>query len=107
MIGHSYFLQVKEIKDLQKVFQNNIIPLLQEYFYGDFGKIGLVLGNGFVEKQDNVKDIFANFDYDDKQELSDRIIYKINDYKGIDDSKNEFINALNLLMNVKIQSEIE
>lgn len=107
LIGHSYFLQVKEIKDLQKVFQNNIIPLLQEYFYGDFGKIGLVLGNGFVEKQDNVKDIFANFDYDDKQELSDRIIYKINDYKGIDDSKNEFINALNLLMNVKIQSEIE
>ena len=41
-IGHSYFLSVESIKDLKSAFQNKIIPLLQEYFFGDYGKIGTV-----------------------------------------------------------------
>ena len=40
------------MEDLKWVFKDKITPLLQEYFYGDYGKIGLVLGNGFVEFQD-------------------------------------------------------
>ena len=51
-IGHSYFMEVKSMEDLKWVFQDKIIPLLQEYFYGDYGKIGLVLGKGFVEFQE-------------------------------------------------------
>jgi Cdc6-like AAA superfamily ATPase len=49
-IGHSYFLQLKsnDVKGLKAVFENNIIPLLQEYFYHDYEKIALVLGEGFV-----------------------------------------------------------
>ena len=43
-IGHSYFIGIQNIDDLRRTFKDKIIPLLEEYFYGDFGKIGLVLG---------------------------------------------------------------
>ncbi|MDR2221825.1 MAG: AAA family ATPase [Flavobacteriaceae bacterium] len=64
LIGHSYFLGVDSIATLMARFKNNIIPLLQEYFYGDYGKIGLVLGKGFVTKAEGMKVSFASFDYD-------------------------------------------
>lgn len=48
-IGHSYFIGVNSVEELKSVFQNNIIPLLQEYFFGDYEKIALILGEGFVE----------------------------------------------------------
>jgi hypothetical protein len=43
-IGHSYFLKAKSLDDLREVILHNVIPLLQEYFYGDWEKICLVLG---------------------------------------------------------------
>jgi len=43
-IGHSYFLKVTSLDDLRDVILQNVIPLLQEYFYGDWEKICLVLG---------------------------------------------------------------
>lgn len=49
-IGHSYFMGVEYEDDLKDVFYDKIIPLLQEYFYGDYEKIQLVLGEGFVKK---------------------------------------------------------
>ena len=62
-IGHSYFINVFSWQQLQSTFQNNIIPLLQEYFYGDYNKIGLVLGEGFFEDFDNqtILNPFPNF----------------------------------------------
>jgi hypothetical protein len=61
-LGHSYFIK----EDFKNSFQNEIIPLLQEYFYNDYGKIGLVLGKGFVREKaitaKNDKSIFADFD---------------------------------------------
>ncbi|MYB32407.1 MAG: AAA domain-containing protein, partial [Acidobacteria bacterium] len=43
-IGHSFFLDVKTWLDLRDVFRDHVIPLLQEYFYNDWGKICIVLG---------------------------------------------------------------
>jgi len=67
LIGHSYFLPIKNAeapeKELALVVQHKILPLLQEYFYGDFGKIGLVLGQGFVRKEEETQ-IFAAMDYE-------------------------------------------
>ena len=53
-IGHSYFMQIAEsenpLDDLKRTFANKIIPLLEEYFYGNPSKIGNILGPAFVKK---------------------------------------------------------
>ena len=43
-IGQSYFWNVKNDGDLQDVMKYDIIPLLQDYFYGDYDEIRNVLG---------------------------------------------------------------
>jgi len=78
MLGHSFLFPVfnalssdKEISafsELQSAFKNKIIPLLEEYFYEDWNKIRLVLGDNqkenenlqFVrEKQIKYKELFG------------------------------------------------
>ncbi|ASO06549.1 AAA family ATPase [Arenibacter algicola] len=62
-IGHSYFIKLKsgDRVGLSNVFKNNIIPLLQEYFYNDYEKIALVLGSGFVEEKGAKKVTFPKY----------------------------------------------
>ncbi len=49
-IGHSYFMNPgTDWKAYLRVFTDKVIPLLQEYFYGDYSRICLVLGKGFVD----------------------------------------------------------
>lgn len=51
-IGHAYFTCLKDkptIEKLGNVFKNSIVPLLQEYFYEDYSKIQLVLGDNAKE----------------------------------------------------------
>jgi hypothetical protein len=43
-IGHAYFLSVRSLADLRDVFADRVIPLLQEYFYGAWDRVCLVLG---------------------------------------------------------------
>lgn len=57
-IGHSYLMKCKDDKDLKNAFKDKIVPLLQEYFYGDYSQIGLVLGGGFVTKTKSSDIIF-------------------------------------------------
>lgn len=61
-IGHSYFIKIEngDVVALSQAFQNKIIPLLQEYFYHDYEKIALILGEGFVERKEG-KVAFAKF----------------------------------------------
>jgi 5-methylcytosine-specific restriction protein B len=74
-IGHSYLLPLKAnptIENLAEIFENRIIPLLQEYFYDDYEKIQLVLGDNqkpddstrFIVKKTDVVKLFGNADID-------------------------------------------
>ena len=55
-IGHTYFFDVTTIEQLADVFQNRIIPLLQEYFFDDWSKIRAVLGNNAFVRESNTRD---------------------------------------------------
>ncbi|MGJ0124561.1 McrB family protein [Campylobacter coli] len=76
-IGHAFFIGVENLEDLKKVFQNKIIPLLQEYFYNDYALISAVLNdNGMIkkcEKDDKYLQKIKNLDNVD----SEKIIYNI------------------------------
>ena len=47
-IGHAFFIKLidsPDINTLGSIFEKSIIPLLQEYFYEDYQKIQLILGD--------------------------------------------------------------
>lgn len=73
-IGHAYLMGVDGFESLKYAFQHKIIPLLQEYFYGDYRKIEMVIGSGFFNDEVKKKKVtFAahqNFiDQGEKYEL--------------------------------------
>lgn len=60
-IGHAYLINVKSKAELCEVFRNRILPLLEEYFFGDYGKIQLVLGdNSEYYKQKDLRTVVEN-----------------------------------------------
>lgn len=85
-IGHAYFMPLKAsptIDTLAEIFANNIIPLLQEYFYEDYEKIQLVLGDNrkqndadkfIIDKKNDYSELFGDVDVD----LDDTCSYEIN-----------------------------
>ena len=85
-IGHGYFMPLRDnptIETLARIFENNIIPLLQEYFYDDYEKIRLVLGDNNKDNTDtqfiqaksiDFESLFGNVDI----ALDDSVAYEIN-----------------------------
>ena len=82
-IGHAYFINVADMETLANVFKNRILPLLQEYFYDDWEKIRLVLGDSQKDENLQLVKIKRNMaaerlfrgkiDY-----IDDKILYEIN-----------------------------
>lgn len=100
-IGHAFFTGLKDdptVDKLAGIFKKSVIPLLQEYFYEDYQKIQMVLGdNGktnesykFIKDYDVVtKDIFKG-SVDDIVDLPEKnyvineeAFYELESYKGI------------------------
>ena len=76
-IGHAYFISLKDsadISELASIFKNKILPLLQEYFYDDWEKIRLVLGDSqFIKEKKPSSGLFkSGTDY-----INDKILYEI------------------------------
>lgn len=87
MIGHAYFLQGKGKliggHELPQVFRNKIIPLLTEYFFDDWEKVRIVLGDDrvddwehlqFVTKTEVPVDVVAK-----NSDLLNPQVYKLNE----------------------------
>ena len=100
-IGHAFFTKLKDdptIETLASIFEKSIIPLLQEYFYEDYQKIQLVLGdNGktdpstkfILDEEVKVKNIFKGDAADvidlpeKKYTINKEAFLKIESYKQI------------------------
>ncbi len=84
MIGHSCFLSLRDdpsLEILANIFKQNIIPLLQEYFYDDYEKIQYVLGDN-QKNDDEIRFIMNTVDNRKlfgKTEIEFKNSYKIND----------------------------
>jgi len=90
-LGHAFFCSVKTLDDLNLCFANKVIPLLQEYFYGNWERVQLVLGDKHeqltAEHRSNKEDYcfilsetleeidVLGFDHDDHD---DRQIFSVN-----------------------------
>lgn len=97
-IGHAFFTELKDdpsILRLSNIFMKSVIPLLQEYFYEDYEKIRLVLGDNakpdettqFIRKI--VKDVSQVFkghpeiDIDANYVINEEAFMNIESYKLI------------------------
>lgn len=75
-IGHAFFTGLADdtsIDKLASIFEKNVIPLLQEYFYEDYQKIQLVLGDN--AKQDDA----IKFVVDQKIKLKELFMGNVED----------------------------
>ena len=71
------------LETLAGIFEDNIIPLLQEYFYEDYEKIRLVLGDNRKDQEDlqfvvKRQNDFANLFGDSGVDFDDSTTYEIN-----------------------------
>ncbi|MGN0666166.1 MAG: McrB family protein [Huintestinicola sp.] len=98
-IGHAYFMPLRidpSINRLGKIFKNSIVPLLQEYFYGDYQKIRWVLGDYNKEPEEQfVKAVAIDYkrtfgenvelflDVDDTYEINNDAFMNINAYRKL------------------------
>ena len=90
-IGHAYFIDVADMETLANVFKNRILPLLQEYFYDDWEKIRLILGDSqFIKEKKPANALFkSGTDY-----INDKILYEI-DKEAFYDEQN-YLKIYNL-----------
>ena len=100
-IGHAFFTGLKDdasLSKLQSIFEKSVIPLLQEYFYEDYQKIQLVLGDNaksddslkfILDEKVVVKNIFKGnvedvIDLPEKRYSINKVAFgNINSYKEI------------------------
>ncbi|MCX6339405.1 MAG: AAA family ATPase [Candidatus Aureabacteria bacterium] len=86
-IGHSYFMGIAASSDplaeLRNVFATKILPLMEEYFYGDPAKIGMVLGERFVSRKDEAIE-WAEGDWG-MDEFEERHVYTLQDPRTMKD----------------------
>ncbi|UTM56694.1 AAA family ATPase [Photobacterium sp. CCB-ST2H9] len=70
-IGHSFFLPLKEspsIEKLAEIFNLEILPLLEEYFFEDWHRVAMTLGD-HLKTDDDLRFIVEQFDIDEITQL--------------------------------------
>ena len=108
-IGHSYFMsnKVSNLEDLKNVWFNEILPLLNEYFYNDWEKLQALLGeasknnDSFIVVKET-KFPFYNYDND----IEDKVYYDFIDKKDMSNDDN-FKSALLKIIEEPKQKEID
>lgn len=100
-IGHAYFTPLIEkpsLESLMTIFEKRIIPLLQEYFFDDWTKINLVLGeNGMVHTINLDLSLFPSMNPSEIEHLKKRN-WDVNKYLFKNAPLEIKINALNQII---------
>ena len=103
-IGHAYFTPLIEdpsLENLMHIFEKRIIPLLQEYFFDDWTKINLVLGeNGMVHTMNLDSTLFLSMNPSEIEHLKKRN-WDVNNYLFQDASLAIKVNALKQIISPK------
>ena len=96
-IGHAFFMEVDSLESLRNVFANKVIPLLQEYFYGDYAKMEMVIGPDFFNSEKRKKKVTFAVQNEDVE-------IPIGNYElmNILDPSFNFDSAINRLLNRKV-----
>lgn len=97
-IGHSYLMGVRSISDLEAAFRHRIIPLLEEYFYGDWEKIQLVFGD-LIDERDSDSRPRAH-----AQCIVSHVIERPNDVLNIRDDSYETLRSYDISDELSPQS---
>ena len=100
-IGHAFFMKLKDeptVEKLASIFRNNILPLLEEYFFEDWEKIINVLGHSNIY-QENEKLTQSQLGFEPSGKS-----YKRNDVLL---NKDTYINIYSLRPNNTNQVELE
>ena len=82
-IGHAYFLALKEspsIETLSSIFQQQVLPLLQEYFFEDWQKIAWVLSDELKSPDDRflTRRAAAMAGLEGQDNMSEKTLWSIN-----------------------------
>ncbi len=73
-IGHTNFFGIETLDELADRFQYKIFPLLQEYFFDDWGKIRRVLNNNAFVSQSKASDLpGGEGDYEEDSTIYERL----------------------------------
>lgn len=84
-IGHAWLWAAEDLEGLKAAFKDKILPLLQEFFYNDYEKIGLVLGERFVKCEIVNGSVFAKFSSDSGlgSEYDGKSVYSLTDIDSL------------------------
>ena len=77
-LGHAYFTPLRDsptIQTLGEIFRDKVIPLLQEYFYDDYEKIRLVLGD---RKRPEQQQFFQMVPADPQELFGEELDFELN-----------------------------
>ncbi|MEZ9566663.1 McrB family protein [Vibrio artabrorum] len=70
-IGHSFFLSLKDtpsIEHLAEIFELQILPLLEEYFFEDWERVAMVLGD-HLKADESLRFVINQFDANEVAQL--------------------------------------
>ncbi|MFA0326747.1 McrB family protein [Vibrio splendidus] len=70
-IGHSFFLSLKDtpsIEHLAEIFELQILPLLEEYFFEDWERVAMVLGD-HLKADESLRFVVEQFDANEVAQL--------------------------------------
>ncbi|MDD6338564.1 MAG: AAA family ATPase [Lentisphaeria bacterium] len=84
-IGHSYFMVIRgdskeeELERLRAVMRGQVIPLLEDYFFGDLKKVYMVLGPKLIEKRTTLSQSKLFPEQTDDLDLPEKAVWRVAD----------------------------